>query len=214
LLRRALPAALAAAAFVLIPSTASATPEPAPVENYMFTGYYGEAEAVLADGRTVQVSLGESRGTGPEVSAQLYVNTFRKRPCTWGPGICQTDLAGGPVEVTAEQVNFSRSLGSASVTDVPVTFMHRTWGPNGPTTVEEHVAISVVLTGTGPVTRDAYRGEMCGDGSRECQSIRVEASRAAVSEITFGEEAVTGEGRLFRGHSIDAAAPKFDYADN
>ena len=213
MLRRALPAALAAAAFVLIPSAASATPEPAPVENYMFTGYYGEAEAVLADGRTVQVSLGESRGTGPEVSAYLYVNTFRERPCTWGPGICQTDLAGGPVEVTAQQVNFSRSHGSASVTDVPVTFTRRVGGWNGDT-VEEHVTISVVLTGTGPVTRDAYRGEMCGDGSRECQSIRVEASRAAVSEITFGEEAVTGEGRLFRGHSIDAAAPKFDYADN
>jgi hypothetical protein len=214
LLRRALPAALAAAAFVLIPSAASATPEPAPVENYMFTGYYGDANVALADGRSVQVSLSEFREAGPEVLARLSVSTFREAPCTWGPGTCQTDYAGGSVDLSDAQVHFSRSLGGASVSDVPVTIVRWVYGPGGSTQVEEHVTVSVVLTGTGPVTRDAYRGEMCGDGSRECQSIRVESSRAAVSEVTFGDETVTGEGSLSRGHSIDAAAPKFDYAEN
>jgi hypothetical protein len=45
----------------------------------------------------------------------------------------------------------------------------------------------------------------------ECQSIRVEASRAAVAEVTFGGDTVSGEGSLFRGHSINAAAPKVVY---
>jgi hypothetical protein len=211
LLRRALSVAFAAASLALIPATASATPEPAPVENYMFTQYYGTAEAVLADGRTVEVSLMEDRSTGPEVRAFLSVQTFREVPCPWGT--CQSDFASGFVQLSDEQVDFQRSLGGASVTDVPVTIVRYVFGPNGYTQVEEHVTISAVITGTGPVTRDAYRGEMCGDGSRECQSIRVESARAAISEITFGEETVSGEGRLFRGHSVDAAAPKFDYAE-
>jgi len=44
-----------------------------------------------------------------------------------------------------------------------------------------------------------------------CQNIRVEASRAALSEVTFGEETVRGDGELFRGVSINAAAPKIEY---
>jgi hypothetical protein len=72
------------------------------------------------------------------------------------------------------------------------------------------VTISVVLTGTGPVSRDAYRSNECPMGG-ECQSIRVEASRAAVAEVTFGGDTVSGEGSLFRGHSINAAAPKVVY---
>jgi hypothetical protein len=214
LLRRALSVAFAAASLALIPATASATPEPAPVENYMFTQYYGTAEAVLADGRTVEISLMEDRSTGPEVRAFLSVLTYREAPCQWGPGTCQTDFASGSVQLSAEQVDFEPSLRGASVTDVPVTIVRYAFGPNGYTQVEEHVTISVVLTGTGSVTRDAYHGTMCGDGSRECQSIRVESARVAVSEVTFGGETVSGEGRLFRGHSVDAAAPKFDYAEN
>jgi hypothetical protein len=38
--------------------------------------------------------------------------------------------------------------------------------------------------------------------------------RAAVSEVTLGDQTATGEGSLFRGHSIDAAAPKLDHAGN
>lgn len=112
--------------------------------------------------------------------------------------------------LSPEQVGFSGSLGGASVTGVPVTLVRSEYGPDGWTRIEETLTLSVVLTGTGPVSRDAYKGEMCGDGSRECQSIRVTASRVAVSEITFGDETVTGEGALFHGRFIDAAAPKFE----
>ena len=224
MLRRALSIAFAASSLALVPATASATPEQAPVENYTFTSYSGNAEVQLADGRTVQVFLSENRGTGMQGSAYVYVNTYREVPCDWGPSpwgddtsaprTCQTDFAAGSSELSDQQVDFDGSLRGTSVSDVPVTFVRWEYGPDGYTTVEEHVTISVVLTGTGPVTRDASHGTTCGDGSRECQSIRVEASRAAVSTVTFEGETVAGDGRLFRGHSVDAAAPKFDYAQN
>jgi hypothetical protein len=208
-LRRALAVAFAAASLALVPATASATPEPAPVENYSGTSFYASTQAVLSDGRTVQISLGENRSAGQDARAYLYVTTFRQIDCPWGS--CQVDFAATSVQLSADQVDFSGSLNEASVTGVPVTFVGYAYGPDGYTEVTETVTISVVLTGTGPVSRDAYKGEMCGDGSRECQSVRVDASRAAVSEITFGDETVTGDGGLFRGHWIDAAAPKFVY---
>lgn len=209
MLRRALAVAVAATTVALIPATASATPEPAPVENYIGSGFYASAQAVLSDGRTLQVSLGENQSAGQEVRSHLYLTTSRQISCPWGP--CQTDFIATFVELSDEQVDFAGSLGSASVTDVPLTLVREAYGPEGYIQIEEHVTISVVLTGTGPVSRSASHQTMCGDGSRECQSIRVDASRAAVAEITFGDETVTGEGSLFRGQTVDAAAPKFDY---
>ena len=208
MLRRALTVAVAATILALVPATASATPAQAPVENYSGSGYYASTQAVLSDGRTVQISLGESRSAGREPSAYLYVTTSRQSTCPWGT--CQTHVAATSMALSTEQVDFSGSLGGASVSGVPVTLVRSEFGPDGWTRTEETVTISVVLTGTGPVSRDAYKGEMCGDGSRECQSVRVTASRVAVSEITFGDETVTGEGTLFHGRFIDAAAPKFE----
>jgi hypothetical protein len=210
LLRRALAVAFAAASLALVPATASATPEQAPVDNYMSTQYFGTATVHLSDGRTANVSLMEDRSTGGETRASLSVRTYREVPCTWGPGTCQTDFGGAFVPLTDEQVDVDRSLGGASVADVPVTIVTYVVGSNGYTPVEETVTISVVLTGTGPVSRDAYRSNECPMGG-ECQSIRVEASRAAVAEVTFGGDTVSGEGSLFRGHSINAAAPKVVY---
>jgi hypothetical protein len=208
LLRRALAVAFAAASLALVPATASATPEQAPVENYMFTQYSGTAKVVLSDGRTAEISLMEDRSTGGETRASLYVRTYREVPCTWGAGTCQTDFGGGFVSLTDEQVDIDPSLGGASVAGVPVTVVTYGYGPNGYTQVAETVTISVVLAGTGPVSRDSYRSNECPMGG-ECQNIRVEASRTAASEVTFGGETVSGEGRLFRGHSINAAAPKY-----
>ena len=208
MLRRALAVAFAAASLALVPATASATPEQAPVENYMFTQYNGTATVVLSDGRIAEISVMEDRSTGGEVRASLSVRTYRDVPCAWGPGTGQTDFGGAFVPLADEQVDIDRSLGGASVTGVPVTIVTYGFGPNGYTMVEETVTISVVLTGTGPVSRDSYRSTECPMGG-ECQNIRVEASRAAVSEVTFGDETRSGEGRLFRGHSVNAAAPKY-----
>ena len=211
MLRRALAVAFAAASLALVPATASATPEPAPVENYSGTSFYASTQAVLSDGRTVQISLGENRSAGRDARASLYVTTSRQSSCPWGP--CQTDFAGTSVELSADQLDFDGGLGGVSVTDVPLTFVRYVFDPSTytHTRIEENLSLSVVLTGTGPVSRSATHGPVCGDGSRECEAIRVEASRAAVSEITFGGETVTGEGSLFRGHWVDAAAPKFVY---
>lgn len=206
MLRRAFAVAFAAATLALVPATASATPAQAPVESYSGSAYYASTRAVLSDGRTVQISLGESRSAGRAPSAHLYVTTSRQSTCPWGT--CQTQFAAAFVALSPEQVDFSGSLGGASVIGVPVALVHSAYGPDGWERIEETVTISVVLTGTGPVSRDAYKGEMCGDGSRECQSVRVDASRAATAEITFGDETVNGDGTLFHGRFVDAAAPK------
>jgi hypothetical protein len=210
-LRRALAVAFAAAGLALVPATASATPEPAPVENYSGTSFSASTQAVLFDGRTVRISLGENRSAGLDSRASLFVTTFRQSSCPWGP--CQTEFAATSVELSAAQLDFDGGLSGVSVTDVPVTFVRYVFDPAtyAYSPVEETLSLSVVLTGAGPVARSASHGPVCGDGSRECQAIRVEASRAAVSEITFGTETVTGEGSLFRGHWVDAAAPKFVY---
>jgi hypothetical protein len=210
LLRRALAVAFAAASLALVPATASATPEQAPVENYMSTQYFGTATVHLSDGRTANVSLMEDRSPHSDVRAFLSLSTYRETPCQWGPGICTSGYGSGYAQLSNDQIDVDRSLGSASVTDVPVTIVTYVVGPNLYTPVEETVTISVVLTGTGPVSRDAYRSNECPMGG-ECQSIRVEASRAAVAEVTFGGDTVSGEGSLFRGHSINAAAPKVVY---
>jgi hypothetical protein len=181
------------------------------VESYSGTSYHASTQAVLSDGRTVQISLGETRSAGQDARGSLYMTTSRQTSCPWGS--CQTDFAAASVELSVDQVDFDGGLRGASVTDVPVTLVRHVYDPTTytHTQVEENLSLSVVFTGTGPVSRSASHGTMCGDGSRECQSIRVEASRAAVSEVTFGDETVTGEGSLFRGHSVDAAAPKFVY---
>ena len=213
MLRRALAVAFAAASLALIPATASATPEQAPVDNYMSTQYFGTTTVLLSDGRTANISVMEDRSPGSDTRAFLSVSTYRETPCQWGPGICPSDYGSGYAQLSDDQIDFDRSLGGASVTDVPVTIVTYVVGPNGYTQVEETVTISVVLTGTGPVSRDAYRSTECPMGG-ECQSIRVEASRAAVAEVTFGGDTVSGEGSLFRGHSINAAAPKVVYDGN
>lgn len=207
MLSRALTVAVAAAGLALVPAAASATPEQAPVENYMSTQYYGTATVAMSGDRTAEISLMEDRSTGPEARASLYVSMHREAPCPWGSGVCSTDRALAFVSLRDEQVEFDRNLGRAAVTDLPVEIVRYGGWPTYTPTVE-HVTISVVLTGTGPVSRDADHATECPMGG-ECQSIRVEASRAAVSTVTFGDESGSGVGRLFRGHSVNAAAPKF-----
>ena len=68
MLRRSLPvAAVTAAAFALVPGSASATPAQAAVEHYFSSGYYATADFTLPDGRTASASLAENRSaTGNE----------------------------------------------------------------------------------------------------------------------------------------------------
>jgi hypothetical protein len=69
--------------------------------------------------------------------------------------------------------------------------------------------VSVQFTGTGEVSRTTDKGELCGDGSRECQSIRIYASRSATGTVTLDDQTASGEGTLSFVQGLDVAAPKF-----
>jgi hypothetical protein len=205
--------AAAAVVVALVPGTASATPQQAAVDNYQGTQYFGTTQVLLSDGRTADISVMEDRSPRSGLRAFLSVSTFRETPCQWGPGICPTDFGSGFAELSKGQLDFDRSLGGASVTDIPVTIVTYGYGPGGFTQVAETVSVSVVLTGTGRASHTASHSTECPMGG-ECQSIRVEASRAAIAQVIVGTATASGEGSLFRGHSVDAAAPKVDYSGN
>jgi hypothetical protein len=86
--------------------------------------------------------------------------------------------------------------------------------PDAPTPVEPEpmtLTLSLTFEGVGPIDRTASHQTICGDGGRECQSIRVASSRAAVGHLVLGDQ--SGDvtvGGLFFGRDVDAAAPKFD----
>jgi hypothetical protein len=211
-LRRSLPlAALAAAVFALVPGTASATPEQAPVENIFSASYMADVEVVLPDGRHANVTLGEYRGASQDGwSGSLSLRVWSESPC-YGGYTCQTGMTSAYTGLTEDQVDFRRSLAAASATDIPVTLERWSWTPgSGMTRTEEHVTVSVQFTGDGPVERDTYRGDTCGDGGRECQSIRVSAHRAASASVSLGDQLVVGKGSISYGHGVDAAAPKYE----
>jgi hypothetical protein len=87
--------------------------------------------------------------------------------------------------------------------------------PDVPLPVEPEpmtLTVSLAFTGTGLIDRTANHYNMCGDGDRECQAIRVEAQRAAVAQLVIGDQrGRTTDGSLFFGRFIDAAAPKFAF---
>jgi hypothetical protein len=214
-LRRSLAvAALAAATVVLVPGTASATPEPAPVENIFSASYGANTEVVLPDGRHAQVYLGEYRGASEDGwRGQLSVSLWSETPC-WGGRTCQTGRVSGYTQLTDDQADFGRNLDSASATGIPVTIGSWLYTPGvGMTRTEEQLTVSVEFTGTGQVERDTYRGDMCGDGGRECQSIRVDSHRGATATVSVDDQVATGEGSLSYTQGVDAAAPKYEFPE-
>lgn len=207
MLRRVLPVAAAVAALVAIPSTASATAPQAPAENMFFAGYYGSADLLLPDGRQAAVSLYENRAASQNGwSGDLSV--------TVTDDSCSEDfscvVAWGDVPLTEAQVAFSRNLDGASVAPLPMTL----WSPSSSADYlaepdAEQVTVSVLFSGTGAVARDSYTGDVCGDGSRACQSHRLSADRAAMVDFALGRQTASGSGHLSYGLSTDTAAPKF-----
>jgi hypothetical protein len=166
-------------------------------------GYHATAEAVLPDGRLARVSLGEHRGASQDGWRGYLGLDVRRDANSW-------QAASGFAQLTDDQVEFSRNLGGASATDIPVTLVTYGWGSTGPTQTTEDVIVSVVFTGTGDVTRDTYRGDLCGDGGRECQSVRVDAHRDATGQLLVDGVTGTGVGTLSYGHGVDVAAPKYE----
>ncbi len=209
MLRRVLPVATAAAALVAIPSTAWATAPQAPVENIFSAGYYGSTDFVLPDGRHVDAVLSEYRGAsqnGWSGALSLYVT---EGSCPDDPS-CVTSDSWGTAILTEAQVAFSRNLDSASAVDVHMTL----WTSPSSTDyladpTAEQVTVSIVFSGTGAVARDSSKGDMCGDGSRVCQSHRMSADRDATVQFALDGQSASGPGYLNYSLGTDTAAPKF-----
>lgn len=215
MLRRSLFLTAAAAVSVaLVPGTASATPDPAPVENSFGGGYSADVRVVLSDGRHATAWLGEYGGPRQyEWDRELYLTVWSEYTC-YEVHTCQGPAASGLATLTAEQLDFSRDLSGVSATDVPVTL--QTWSydmTDGYTSTQETVTVSAAFAGTGEVSRTSDKGALCGDGSRECQSLRLSASRGATGTVTVDGRTGSGEGSLSFVQGLDVAAPKFDYSE-
>lgn len=110
------------------------------------------------------------------------------------PGTCQGGWTYGDLELTDDEVDLDRNLRTATVDAVvQMPVVDGTppsedpgdgeWTDRGeefPPFEEpevEPVAIQVVFTGTGAMDTQAEHGTVCGDGERECQSVRIHAAR-------------------------------------
>jgi hypothetical protein len=120
LLRRVLPV-VAAAALVLVPSSAWAAPAQGPVNHYGYAGQFAMVDAQLPGGRTVNATLTQYYGTNhSETSGFLSLSV--QQPCdVASTGRQCLPGASGYAELTGDQVEFDRGLRGASVEDVPLT---------------------------------------------------------------------------------------------
>ena len=112
MIRRALPVAAAALSLALVPATASATPPQAPVESLQGESYYAIVEdVVLPNGMhaTAYVSKGRSSNQR-EGWGSLQLDVATTYDC--GDQVCSSHSYGFQ-ELTAEQVQFDRSLRTA-----------------------------------------------------------------------------------------------------
>lgn len=209
MLRRVLPVAAAAAALLAVPSTAFATAPQAPVENIFAAGYYGYTDFVLPDGRHVSAGLSNYRGASQNGwSADLSLSVTSESCPEAGP--CRETYAWGDATLTEAQVAFSRNLDGASAVDVPMTMFTPSSSSDFLAPPDsEQVTVSITFSGTGAITRDSYRGELCGDGSRVCQSHRIGADRDATVEVALDGQNFSGPGHLSYSLATDTAAPKF-----
>lgn len=192
MIRRTLPLlAAAAAAFALVPGTASAAPGQAPPQNAFWADYSVSGLVELSERRQVQYSLVEHRDAHQDGwSASLSLSTWTYRPC--GRGQCQDDYLTGHVELDAEDVLFDRNLSQASVTDVPVMMRSMGWSwPGGLTYTDvDEVVVSLQFDASGKISRSVYHGDLCSDGQTACQANRLTASRTASGTVTVDAEAV------------------------
>ena len=203
--RRALPVAVAAAALVFVPSTASATPDQVPV-TMVGESLYAHTTVSMPDGRRVHASLSElQNGPGSNRRAAVSVSVSPGRYC-WPTSLCGAGTGHAFVELSPDALDFDRNLAEASIIDLPVTLERWTVTPAGTfAQVQDDVRISVRFTGIGDVVHDTYHGDACGDGSSECRSTRVDASRDATATVTLDEDSAVAAGYLSRGRYVDAA---------
>ncbi len=203
--RRALPVAVAAAALVLVPSTASATPGVTP-QTRAGESVYAYSFVPLPDGRRVLASLSELH-SGPDGTRQAAMSlSVSSGQVCWPTSLCDGGTGQAFLELDPKVLDFDRNLAGASVTDLPVT-LQRTNVTSAGTweRVEEVVRVSVTFTGVGDVVRETSHPEFCGDGSGECRPTRVDFSREATATVTIDDASGSAAGHLHRGRYVEAA---------
>jgi hypothetical protein len=100
------------------------------VDTYQGHHFYATAtDVVLPNGWHVTASLSEGRGTNQRAGwGYLYLDVWTTYPC-WGE-VCESH-SWAEAQLTAEQVDFDRSLRTASVKDVSVELVDpATWVPD------------------------------------------------------------------------------------
>jgi hypothetical protein len=235
MLRRSLPVVAAtAAAFVLVPGSASAMPDQAPVDNYYAAHYRATADIPLSHDRLVTAELVRIQApnrTDWRASLHLQITT----PCTAAASSCVPSTTSADLDLTDDQVSFDRRLRRASVTGVTVTFSSPTSGggigygppmdavllPGGGTPVGGQVSalpsapngdvvVSLTFVGTGALTHDvAHVYGPCGDGSTDCPTLWVDDARDASAVLTLDDESSKpAAARLTYEKSVQVAAPK------
>jgi hypothetical protein len=192
-LRRALAAALlAAASLALAPGTASAAPGQEPPQNTFRAFYAVSGLFEFPGGRQGSYLLSEQRDASQDGwSASLHVTTWTYGDCGGWP--CQENFLTGQATLDADDVDFSRNLSHASVTDVPVVLQEMGWSwPGGLTYTDvEEIVVSLRVVGSGAIDRIVYHGDLCGDGQTACQAMRIVAERAVTGTVTVGGDVAT-----------------------
>jgi len=211
MLRRTLPVLAAAAALALTPGVALAAPAEAPVEHGIFDSSYAGIQ-VTVDGRPGSASL-TRLGTPGDWHTTLLVSLPGQPDCEF-PWWCQPVTRSASVELTDDQFFFGADLQKATTVEVPVTLTTSSfgWWPAEDAGPGEDVRVTLTITGTGPVTRDAYHGDYCGEGW-PCHGTRVDEFREATGVLTVDGLELEGVGAFVRGHSVDAAGKPSDGGD-
>jgi hypothetical protein len=185
------------------------------VDTYTGSSYSGYAQFQLEDGRQVSAGISQYRNDlseGWQSSLSLWIAPAQY--CY--PVACDAGTGYASVALSADQVDFDRGLREFVLPETTVSLQRSGWDPVlGMTVTEEDVSVSLVFTGTGRADRWAEHGKICGDGERECESIRTYATRDAVATFTLNGVAytVTAPGAMSFTHGIDAAVPDFEYSE-
>jgi hypothetical protein len=214
MLRRALSVfATTAAAVTILPGTASATPDHAPVDSWHGAGFGASTEVQLEDGRRVNGGIHGYRNDfseGQQVALGLYITP--DSDC--GPSaLCDEGTGWISVPLTRDQYDFDRNLTQVDIPEMSVTLTRYVPGAtmfDPGRMVETPVRISLHFEGIGPVSRRADHSNTCfGDGDLVCQHVDVGATRQAVATVSIDDAHGTAPGQMDIGTYVDAAAPKF-----
>ena len=110
------------------------------------------------------------------------------------------------MQLADDQIDFGRDLKSASAVAVPVRltkFLSWDWA-TGPVYAEKTVSVSLIISGSGPLSHDADHGDLCQAGYA-CHGTRVDSFREGPGVLTVDGATLEGVGVVGHGLAVDAA---------